>query len=77
MSAERNPEPRIAVILPCYNEEAALPLLLNRLKRLGRELRGSGVLRPAVDLVDCRGGGRPLPSPFARPRVSACRALPG
>jgi polyisoprenyl-phosphate glycosyltransferase len=46
--------PTLSIVVPCFNEEAALPALLIRLKRLGRELRDSGRVphEPEIILVD-------------------------
>ena len=47
----RQSAPTLSIVVPCYNEEAALPLLLNRLKRLGRELRDSGRTSGALQII--------------------------
>ncbi len=45
---------RLSLVIPCYNEEAVLPLLVPRVERLLEDLSARGIIDPASDvwLVD-------------------------
>ena len=47
-----NQTPDISIVVPCYNEEASLPLFLNELAQVVRSMRAAKPLEFEVVLVD-------------------------
>ncbi|WP_281983378.1 glycosyltransferase family 2 protein [Thalassorhabdomicrobium marinisediminis] len=49
--AKLRPPPSLAIVVPCYNEEDALPFLLQRLEQLDSELMKSGMILAPLELL--------------------------
>lgn len=43
--------PTLSIVVPCYNEEAALQPLFDRLEQLSQQLLGRGLITQPIDLV--------------------------
>jgi polysaccharide deacetylase family protein (PEP-CTERM system associated) len=52
-SAIRNPQSAISVVIPCYNEESALPYLANTLRSVETELNETGYNPNFIFVDDC------------------------
>jgi polysaccharide deacetylase family protein (PEP-CTERM system associated) len=52
-SAARNPQSAITIVIPCYNEEAALPYLANTLRSVEAELEAENYRPEFIFVDDC------------------------